>query len=70
MELRKVFTPERLVLARKRRRMTLAALAEASGISAQSITAFENHRKPPSEETLSSLASALRFPLFFFQAPP
>jgi Zn-dependent peptidase ImmA (M78 family)/transcriptional regulator with XRE-family HTH domain len=65
-----VFTPERLVLARKRRRMTLAALSNASRFSPQSITAFENSRKIPSAETLSSLAAALRFPVSFFQAPP
>ncbi|WDT55778.1 helix-turn-helix domain-containing protein [Streptomyces sp. G7(2002)] len=65
-----MFTPERLVLARKRRRMTLAALAREAGVSAQSLTAFENHRKVPSKETLSSLASALNFPVPFFQAPP
>ncbi|MGY1456871.1 helix-turn-helix domain-containing protein [Streptomyces sp. SS8] len=65
-----MFTPERLVLARKRRRMTLAALSRESGYSAQSITAFENARKNPSEETLSSLAAALRFPVSFFHAPP
>lgn len=64
-----MFTPERLVLARKRRRMTLAALARESGISPQSITAFENHRKPPSAETLTSLATALRYPESFFSAP-
>ena len=65
-----MFTPERLVLARKRRRLTLASLASKSGISAQSITAFENHRKTPSAETLSSLADALGYPVAFFQAPP
>ncbi|MEW9521764.1 helix-turn-helix domain-containing protein [Streptomyces tubercidicus] len=65
-----MFTPERLVLARKRRRMTLAALARQAGISAQSLTAFENHRKNPSVETLSSLASTLRFPVSFFHADP
>lgn len=65
-----MFTPERLVLARKRRRMTLAALSRESGYSSQSITAFENARKNPSEETLSSLAAALSFPLSFFHAPP
>ncbi|WP_372351876.1 helix-turn-helix domain-containing protein [Streptomyces sp. KL116D] len=64
-----MFTPERLVLARKRRRMTLAELARRSGFSAQSITAFENHRKVPSKETLSSLAAALHYPLAFFEAP-
>lgn len=65
-----MFTPERLVLARKRRRMTLAALARTAGVSAQSITAFENHRKVPSEPTLSSLAAALGFPVAFFHADP
>lgn len=64
-----MFTSERLVLARKRRRMTLAHLAQVSGVSPQSITAFENHRKVPSEQTLSSLAAALNFPVPFFQAP-
>lgn len=65
-----MFTPERLVLARKRRRMTLAALARESGISAQSLTAYENHRKPPAPETLSSLAATLHYPVSFFKAPP
>ncbi|MEU0740716.1 XRE family transcriptional regulator [Streptomyces sp. NPDC006134] len=64
-----MFTPERLVVARKRRRMTLAELAQRSGVSAQSITAFENHRKVPSPETISSLASALHYPVSFFGAP-
>lgn len=65
-----MFTPERLVLARKRRRMTLAALSRESGYSPQSLTAFENARKTPSAETLSSLATALRFPVTFFHASP
>ncbi|MFD3950186.1 helix-turn-helix domain-containing protein [Streptomyces albidoflavus] len=65
-----MFTPERLVLARKRRRMTQAALAAASGLSPQSINAFEKHRKEPSAETLASLAWLLRFPPSFFAAPP
>ncbi|MFI9393224.1 helix-turn-helix domain-containing protein [Streptomyces bauhiniae] len=64
-----MFTPERLVVARKRRRMTLAELAHQSGVSAQSITAFENHRKVPSPETISSIASALHYPVRFFEAP-
>jgi Zn-dependent peptidase ImmA (M78 family)/DNA-binding XRE family transcriptional regulator len=65
-----VFTAERLVFARKRRRLTLAALSRTSGVSAQSITAFENHRKIPTEETLAALATALRYPVEFFSAPP
>ncbi|MFC7308380.1 helix-turn-helix domain-containing protein [Streptomyces monticola] len=65
-----MFTPERLVLARKRRRMTQAALAASSGLSAQSINAFEKHRKTPSAETLSILADILDLPIAFFRAPP
>ncbi|MFG2918939.1 helix-turn-helix domain-containing protein [Kitasatospora sp. NPDC048298] len=64
-----MFTPERLVLARKRRRMTLADLATKSGVSAQSITAFENGRRVPTEETLSQLSDALDYPLGFFASP-
>ncbi|MGW1296634.1 helix-turn-helix domain-containing protein [Streptomyces sp. NPDC002533] len=67
--MRHVFTPERLVLARQRRRMTLAALAAKSGVSAQSITAFENSRKQPSEDSLASLADALGYPVRFFSRP-
>ncbi|SOD67117.1 Zn-dependent peptidase ImmA, M78 family [Streptomyces zhaozhouensis] len=65
-----MFTPERLVLARKRRRMTLAALEAKAGVSQQSINAFEKHRRPPSDRTLSSLAQALGFPTSFFHADP
>lgn len=64
-----MFTAERLVLARKRRRMTLAALARESGISPQSLTAYENGRKVPAVETLSMIANALKFPASFFHAP-
>ena len=64
-----MFTPERLFLARKRRRMTQAALASVSGISPQSINAFEKSRKTPSEETVESFAKILNFPIDFFYAP-
>ncbi|MDX3339706.1 ImmA/IrrE family metallo-endopeptidase [Streptomyces sp. ME02-6979.5a] len=67
--MRYVFTPERLLLARQRRRMTLAALAKKSSVSAQSITAFENGRKQPSEDSLTSLADALGYPSAFFYRP-
>ena len=61
-----MFTPERLVLARKRRRKTLAALERESGVSSQSLTAYENGRKKPTPETLLLIATALRFPVSFF----
>ena len=61
-------TPSRLVLSRKRRRMTLAALSKASGISVRSLTAFENGHKSPSSESATSLAQALQVPLDFLTA--
>ncbi|KAB1141591.1 ImmA/IrrE family metallo-endopeptidase [Micromonospora sp. AMSO12t] len=60
-------TPSRLVLARKRRRMTLAALSTASGISVRSLTAYENGHKAPAADTSYALASALQVPLSFLQ---
>lgn len=65
-----MFTPERLILARKRRRMTLAALSRSSHISVQSINAFEKGRKTPSDETLSVLAGRLSYPIDFFHGSP
>ncbi|MEV0878252.1 ImmA/IrrE family metallo-endopeptidase [Micromonospora echinofusca] len=65
-----MLTPSRLVVARKRRRMTLAQLAVASGVSVRSITAFENGHKQPSSDTLEALATAMSFPRPFFEGPP
>jgi len=64
-----MLTSSRLVLARKRRRMTLSRLSQVSGISVRSLTAFENGHKEPSAETLDLLASALDLPVSFFSAP-
>ncbi|MEV0144943.1 MULTISPECIES: XRE family transcriptional regulator [unclassified Nonomuraea] len=61
-----MFTASRLVLARKRRRMTLAKLSKASNVSVRSLTAFENGHKAPSGETLEALANALELPVSFF----
>ncbi len=59
--------PSRLVLARKRRRMTLATLAKESGISVRSLTAYENDYKAPTRATLTKLAETLDFPIAFFE---
>ncbi|MEC3893572.1 helix-turn-helix domain-containing protein [Nocardiopsis sp. LDBS1602] len=64
-----MLTPTRLVLARKMRRMTLARLAEMSGISSRSITAYENGSKVPTPATLQILAEALSVPTGFLTAP-
>ena len=53
-----ILTPSRLVLARKRLRMTLTDLEKASGISRRSITAYENGHTPPTPATISLLARA------------
>lgn len=63
-----MLTASRLVLARKRRRMTLSSLSKESGISVRSLTAFENGHKAPSMETLGSLSEALELPVSFFTA--
>jgi Zn-dependent peptidase ImmA (M78 family)/DNA-binding XRE family transcriptional regulator len=65
-----MLTPSRLVVARKRRRMTLAQLAVASGVSVRSITAFENGHKQPGSDTMDALAEALSFPRGFFEGAP
>ncbi|MGW3643201.1 helix-turn-helix domain-containing protein [Streptomyces sp. NPDC005166] len=64
-----MLTASRLVLARKRRRMTLSGLAKASGISVRSLTAFENGHKAPSPETVEALSLALELPVDFLTAP-
>ncbi|MEU6113796.1 XRE family transcriptional regulator [Streptomyces sp. NPDC047117] len=63
-----MLTSSRLILARKRRRMTLSRLSQESGVSVRSLTAFENGHKEPSTETLDLLASALSLPVSFFRA--
>jgi Zn-dependent peptidase ImmA (M78 family)/DNA-binding XRE family transcriptional regulator len=68
MEMVVMLTSSRLVLARKRRRMTLSRLSQESGVSVRSLTAFENGHKEPSPETLDSLAAALNLPVSFFSA--
>jgi Zn-dependent peptidase ImmA (M78 family)/DNA-binding XRE family transcriptional regulator len=62
----KTFRPSRLELARKRRGLTKAALSERSGVSARSLSAYENERTTPKDETVSDLAQALGFPPRFF----
>jgi Zn-dependent peptidase ImmA (M78 family)/DNA-binding XRE family transcriptional regulator len=49
----------RLAVARKRRGLTLTALADASGLSSRSLSSFEAGRGRPSDESLTALARAL-----------
>lgn len=63
-----MFNPNRMVLARKRRRMTGKELAERSGVSVMTISRLENGENTPDDTTVSKLAAALDFPRDFFFA--
>jgi Zn-dependent peptidase ImmA (M78 family)/transcriptional regulator with XRE-family HTH domain len=63
------FTPSRLTLARRRRGLTIGALADRAEISTDRISAFEHDEATPSEATIAALGLALRFPRSFFGAP-
>ena len=51
-------TPSRLALARKRRGLTLVRLAEATGVSTRSLSAYESGRQQPAPQTTRALARA------------
>lgn len=60
------FRPSRLTLARRRRGLTKARLAEMLDLTVRSISAYENEEMVPSLETASALAKVLGFPETFF----
>jgi Zn-dependent peptidase ImmA (M78 family)/DNA-binding XRE family transcriptional regulator len=61
-----MFNHKRLILARKRRRLTGKALAELAGISHITISRLENGENQPDSATLEKLTSALKYPSGFF----
>ncbi|MEU8076029.1 XRE family transcriptional regulator [Catellatospora citrea] len=61
-------TTSRLILARKRRGLSLVKLAQVTGISARSLSAYENGHQQPSLDNLRALSKALAFPVSFFFA--
>jgi len=61
-------TPSRLILARKRRGLSLVRLAEETKISARSLSAYENGHQQPSPDNIRGLSRALGFPIAFFFA--
>jgi Zn-dependent peptidase ImmA (M78 family)/DNA-binding XRE family transcriptional regulator len=61
-----MFNPKRLSLARKRRRLTAKALAEKTGLAADTISRLENGINDPDEATVGKLARVLSFPMKFF----
>jgi Zn-dependent peptidase ImmA (M78 family)/transcriptional regulator with XRE-family HTH domain len=64
----KEFNPSRLKLARERRKMTYKALAEAVGMSSKMMSHYENssNEHPPTELSISKIASTLKYPVDFF----
>ncbi|HXP20189.1 MAG TPA: XRE family transcriptional regulator [Streptosporangiaceae bacterium] len=64
-----MLTPSRLVIARKRRGLTLTRLADLTGLSTRSISLYENGHQTPSEETLRQLADVLDVSAAFLGAP-
>lgn len=62
-----MFNPNRLVIARKRRRLTSKELAQRVGLSPVTITRLEQSGNPE-PSTIESLAKELEFPMEFFFA--
>ncbi|MDA8250827.1 MAG: XRE family transcriptional regulator [Rhodospirillales bacterium] len=60
----------RLRLLRRRRRVTLQALSDASGISVGMLSQIERGLSSPSIRTLQSVAAALDVPIGWFFSPP
>jgi Zn-dependent peptidase ImmA (M78 family)/transcriptional regulator with XRE-family HTH domain len=63
-----VFNPQRLILGRKRRKLTARALANAVGVSPITISRLENGANEPEDDTVAALARVLTFPQAFFFA--
>jgi Zn-dependent peptidase ImmA (M78 family)/DNA-binding XRE family transcriptional regulator len=61
-----LFNPQRLILGRKRRKLTARALATTIGVSPITISRLENGANEPEDETVEALATALSFPKAFF----
>ncbi|EOF8198301.1 helix-turn-helix domain-containing protein [Yersinia enterocolitica] len=64
----KRLNPERLKLARLRRKMTYSTLALATGLSTKSVAEYEKYDNlfSPTEQTISLLAEVLDYPADFF----
>lgn len=67
----RIFSPERLTLARQRRGLLVQELAVRVGKASRSVSAWENHKTTPTEENVAAAAKALDFPVeFFYMGPP
>ncbi|MCE8021085.1 ImmA/IrrE family metallo-endopeptidase [Halomonas sp. MCCC 1A11036] len=61
-----MFNHSRLILARKRRRLSAKALAEMAGTTAVTITRIEKAYNQPDDSTVERLAETLNYPSSFF----
>ena len=57
----KGFNPQRLTEAREARGFTATELADLTGVTRQSISAYENNKQAPSPFMLTKLSVALDF---------
>lgn len=62
-----MFNPARLELARKRRQYTAKILAEKAGIALVTLSRVTNGVQEPDNSTVLALASALKYPVSFFE---
>ena len=61
-----MFNPQRLSLARKRRRLSSKGFAELLGMSPVTVTRLEKANNEPEDETVDLIAKVLGFPRSFF----
>lgn len=66
----RLFNPQRLTLARQKRKLTKTTLANIAGVVTRSISAYESGSTIPTSETIIALSRALKFPVEFFFASP
>lgn len=64
-----MLTASRLVLARKRRGLSLVQLSSEVGVTAQSLSNYENERQEPLPQVIEQIARVLNFPVSFFSLP-
>lgn len=63
-----MFTPGRLSLARRRRRLTKKGLAKALGVTPHTVLRYESGEISPPDEVAAKIARILAFPIGFFYA--
>jgi len=61
-----MFNPNRLILARQRRKLTKKDIATRANISPVTLTRIEKGNNPPDQGTLDTIAQVLGFPVSFF----